>query len=273
MPPKQERAVQTREQILRAAAEVFDEYGYAGAGINKILKRAGVTAGALYFHFKSKQDLALKVMNAQRRTIEPHVPSTGLQRLVDITLIWSHALQADALLRAGVRLTGEQASMGMRDATPYAVWTSSFQECLEAARDHGELQDHVTPDVLAEFVVGACTGMQEYAQVATGRIDLPRRTVNMWHVLLPGIATKETYERILYSQDRAETLWTSVNAQSIGARDTGRTADTDTTDSEADSEVDSEAGAGTEDDSVEPAGAARSGAQKTTAQKRRGDHD
>jgi AcrR family transcriptional regulator len=51
MAAKQERAVQTRESLLRAAAEVFDEYGYSGASINRILKRAGLTAGALYFHF------------------------------------------------------------------------------------------------------------------------------------------------------------------------------------------------------------------------------
>lgn len=210
--PKQERAVQTREQLLRAAAEVFDEYGYAGAGINKILRRAGVTAGALYFHFKNKQDLALEVMHAQRNTIEPHVPSTGLQRLVDITLIWSHSLQADPLLRAGVRLTAEQASFGMRDASPYAVWARSFEECLEVARRAGELREHVQLADLAEFVVGACTGMQEYAQVVSGRADLPRRTVNMWSALLPGVATGETLASIENSQEHAMSLWTSLGA-------------------------------------------------------------
>ncbi|MER7195892.1 TetR family transcriptional regulator [Streptomyces flaveolus] len=44
--PKQERATRTRELILRAAAEVFDESGYSGAGISKIMNRAGVTQGA-----------------------------------------------------------------------------------------------------------------------------------------------------------------------------------------------------------------------------------
>jgi AcrR family transcriptional regulator len=214
--PKQERAVQTREQLLRAAAEVFDEYGYAGAGINKILKRAGVTAGALYFHFKNKQDLALEVMHAQRNTIEPHVPSTGLQRLVDITLIWSHSLQADPLLRAGVRLTAEQASFGMRDASPYAVWARSFEESLEAARDAGELRDGVQLADMAEFVVGACTGIQEYAQVVSGRTDLPRRTVNMWNLILPGIATDRTLDTIENSQERAKSLWTTLGAHDKG---------------------------------------------------------
>ncbi|RAG80473.1 TetR/AcrR family transcriptional regulator [Streptacidiphilus pinicola] len=219
-PPKQERAVQTREQILRAAAEVFDEYGYAGAGINKILQRAGVTAGALYFHFKNKQDLAVEVMNAQRTTIEPHVPSIGLQRLVDITLIWSHSLQADPMLRAGVRLTGEQATFGLSDATPYTVWAGSFEQCLEVARERGELREHVLPGELAEFLVGACTGMQEYAQVVSAREDLPRRTVAMWRVLLPGIATAEAAGRLVADQQRAAELWAAADAS---GRDGART--------------------------------------------------
>ncbi|MET7679205.1 ScbR family autoregulator-binding transcription factor [Streptomyces sp. NPDC005423] len=214
--PKQERAVQTREQLLKAAAEVFDEYGYAGAGINKILQRAGLTAGALYFHFKDKQNLAMEVMNAQRGTIEPHVPTTGLQRLVDITLIWSHSLQADPLLRAGVRLTGEQAAFGSQDATPYTVWARSFEDCLDAARAQGELRADVSPDELAEFVVGACTGMQEYAQVVSRRADLPRRTVTMWRLLLPGITAGPALDKIENSEERAMSLWTAVRAPDQG---------------------------------------------------------
>ncbi|MET9118625.1 ScbR family autoregulator-binding transcription factor [Streptomyces longwoodensis] len=213
---KQERAIHTREQLLKAAAEVFDEFGYAGAGINKILQRAGVTAGALYFHFKDKQNLAQEVMNAQRSTIEPHVPTTGLQRLVDITLIWSHSLQADPLLRAGVRLTAEQAASGLQDATPYTAWARSFQDCLDVARAQGELREQVRSEELAEFVVGACTGMQEYAQVVSRRADLPRRTVGMWRLLLPGIATGPALDRIENSEERALSLWTSLGAPAEG---------------------------------------------------------
>lgn len=213
---KQERAIHTREQLLKAAAEVFDEFGYAGAGINKILQRAGVTAGALYFHFKDKQNLAQEVMNAQRSTIEPHVPTTGLQRLVDITLIWSHSLQADPLLRAGVRLTAEQAASGLQDATPYTAWARSFQDCLDVARAQGELREHVRSEELAEFVVGACTGMQEYAQVVSRRADLPRRTVAMWRLLLPGVATGPALDRIENSEERALSLWTSLGAPAEG---------------------------------------------------------
>lgn len=192
----QERALRTREVLLHAGAEVFDEYGFAGAGINKILKRAGVTAGALYFHFESKEGLAKAVMQAQSQTIEPHLDSHGLQRLVDITLVWAKQLLEDPLLRAGVRLSVEQGSFGMQDATAYLAWRTIMEQCLNDARDNGELLPGVDPGKVAEFVVSACTGVQLYAQLVNGRQDLPERTVEMWRLLLPGIAASGALTRI-----------------------------------------------------------------------------
>jgi hypothetical protein len=87
------------------------------------------------------------------------------------------------------------------------------------ARDSGELREHVAPGELAEFVVGACTGMQEYAQVVSKRADLPRRTVNMWKLLLPGIATDRTLGTIENSQERAKSLWTTLGAHDKGSED------------------------------------------------------
>ncbi|MEU1806360.1 ScbR family autoregulator-binding transcription factor [Streptomyces sp. NPDC019937] len=204
--PKQERAVQTRETILRAAAEVFDEYGFAGSSISRVLKRAGVTAGALYFHFKSKEDLARAVMNAQPESIIPLLETDGLQRLVDITMIWAQQLQTDPLLRAGVRLTGEQETFGVRDASPYREWGEIMAECLRVAREKGELQAGVEPGELAEFVVEACTGMQMYASVVSGRADLVDRAVRMWRLLLPGVAVPAVIARTEVSPAYAKSV-------------------------------------------------------------------
>jgi AcrR family transcriptional regulator len=200
---KQERAVQTRETLLLAAAEVFDEYGYAGASINRILKRAGLTAGALYFHFESKEGLARAVMNSQPETIVPLLESHGLQRLVDITVTWARRLQEDPLLRAGVRLTNEQASFGLQDATPYREWAGIMADCLRDAHERGELQPGVEPDEVGEFIVEACTGMQMFSAVASGRTDLIERVTRMWRLLLPGIAVPTIVARTETGADRA----------------------------------------------------------------------
>ncbi|MDI5966997.1 ScbR family autoregulator-binding transcription factor [Streptantibioticus silvisoli] len=214
--PRQERAEQTRDAILNAAAEMFDEYGYAGASINRILERAGVTAGALYFHFKSKEALARAVMNAQSESIVPFLGSKGLQRLVDITLIWSFQLQRDPMLRAGVRLTGEQATFGLQDATPYQEWADIMTGILTESAENNELQAGVEPRELAEFVVEACTGMQMYASVVSGRQDLPDRAVRMWRLLLPGVAVPAVVARTEVNPLRVR-LAATAPAQAAGA--------------------------------------------------------
>src|SRR5437660_9703545 len=54
----------TRERVLRAAQELIEEGGYAGAPVAAIAERAGVAAGTLYRHFESKQELFVEVFRA-----------------------------------------------------------------------------------------------------------------------------------------------------------------------------------------------------------------
>ncbi|MFE7498309.1 ScbR family autoregulator-binding transcription factor [Streptomyces albidoflavus] len=200
--PKQERAQRTREEILRAAAEVFDERGYSGASMREIMNRARVTLGAVYFHFPNKEALALAVMRAQPSSIVPALKSQGLQRLVDITFVWAHKLQSDPTLRAGVRLTSEQTGFGLDDATPYREWARIMEECLADGRAAGEVREDVDIRTLAEFIVSACTGLQAYSLLTSGREDLPERTRAMWQLLLPAIAEGDAVGSVDVSQAR-----------------------------------------------------------------------
>src|SRR5215475_2714428 len=52
----------TRERILEAAAQLFAEHGFASTSMPAIAERSGITAGAIYRHFKSKAELLLEVV-------------------------------------------------------------------------------------------------------------------------------------------------------------------------------------------------------------------
>jgi AcrR family transcriptional regulator len=56
-----ERKEQTRQALLDAAVVEFGRYGFRGARVEGIAEAAGVTTGALYTHFRSKEDLFLAV--------------------------------------------------------------------------------------------------------------------------------------------------------------------------------------------------------------------
>jgi AcrR family transcriptional regulator len=60
--PRAER----REVIERVATEIFAERGYAGASIDEIARRAGVSAPVIYDHFASKRDLHQRLLERTR---------------------------------------------------------------------------------------------------------------------------------------------------------------------------------------------------------------
>jgi TetR/AcrR family transcriptional repressor of nem operon len=58
-----EKAAENRAALVRAASKLFRERGIDGVGVAEICKEAGLTHGALYAHFKSKDELVLAALS------------------------------------------------------------------------------------------------------------------------------------------------------------------------------------------------------------------
>jgi len=52
----------TRARIQQVAVELFAEHGYEGTSLREIAERLGVTKAALYYHFKSKEDIVASLV-------------------------------------------------------------------------------------------------------------------------------------------------------------------------------------------------------------------
>ncbi|HKR69472.1 MAG TPA: helix-turn-helix domain-containing protein [Streptosporangiaceae bacterium] len=52
----------TRARIQQIAVELFSEHGYEGTSLREIAEHLGVTKAALYYHFKSKEDIILSLV-------------------------------------------------------------------------------------------------------------------------------------------------------------------------------------------------------------------
>jgi AcrR family transcriptional regulator len=63
------QAESTRRAVLAAARAAFGERGYASTSVDEIVRRAGLTKGALYHHFRDKDDLFLAVVEAVKRDV------------------------------------------------------------------------------------------------------------------------------------------------------------------------------------------------------------
>jgi len=72
--PKQPRAIETRDRIIRKAGCLFSLKGFHDTKIGEIIKAAEVTSGAFFHHFGSKEDLGFAVIDShmawRRRTLD-----------------------------------------------------------------------------------------------------------------------------------------------------------------------------------------------------------
>lgn len=220
---KQDRAVRTRLKILTAAAQVFEERGYQAATINEILTVAGVTKGALYFHFPSKEHLADGVLSEQDQSLPIPDRACKVQQLVDTVVLHAYRLQSDAMVRAGVRLSLDQQAQGLDRSGPFLRWGEIGTELLEKAQAQGELLPHVTPAETADVLVGSFAGIQAMSQAISDYQDLPRRV----SVLLRHILPSAVMPSVLASVDLAESRGAALEAelQSIAARQQTTPAD------------------------------------------------
>lgn len=190
---QQERAVRTKEAVVTAAAEAFAEAGFLGTSMADIFARAGVTKGALYFHFSSKEELATEIVNGEEAAATQLIQdvfasdSPPLQKVIDISFRWSREIQANPIVRAGVRLIIEQGTYTNPMPVPYAQWESVVVELLASAQERGELERTVDAKAMAEFAVAAFTGLQIVSQVVSGHVDLIQRVERMWQLLLMGM--------------------------------------------------------------------------------------
>jgi AcrR family transcriptional regulator len=195
---RQEQSEKTRSAIIDAAAAAFDEHGYQGAGLSLILEQAGVTRGALYFHFSSKEELAQELVRAQFETIERHLTdgTRGLQGLINLTFAMASDLTTDIRVRAGVRLVIEHASFTAPTQDAYRSWIQVTRDLLAEAKRNGELSRGVSPDDAARFLVGSFAGVQLVSDVLTGREDLHDRVADVWAFVLPALAVSPRTWRI-----------------------------------------------------------------------------
>ena len=150
-------AAETRERLLRAAADVFAERGYDGTRVADIAAAAGVSNGALYAHFPSKADLLVDALRTHGRRLLADLFAADPDRSITDLLLaigrWlprrrdpSGYLIVEALVAAR---RDQDVALPMRDYVgERADWLSGLVRLAQAG---GELDPALSPNALAHF--------------------------------------------------------------------------------------------------------------------------
>ncbi len=150
-------AAETRERLLRAAADVFAERGYDGTRVADIAVAAGVSNGALYAHFASKADLLVAALRAHGRNLLADMFAAGPDRpVVELLLAVGRWLPRRRDARGYLIVEALVAARRDEDvARPMheyvgerADWLAGLMRLAQAG---GELDPALSPAALAHF--------------------------------------------------------------------------------------------------------------------------
>jgi AcrR family transcriptional regulator len=194
----------TRQRLVAAAAEVFAERGYDGAGVQEIARRAGLTTGAIYSRYSGKAEL-LRDAIAENSTDE-------LDELFNQHRFEGHV--SDVIRVAGSHLVERTA----RQATEPAA--ALLLEAFVAARRDPEIRT-VVKDLL-EDRAGRLAEIIEAAK-ADGSVDPAVDTdaaVRFCHAVGLGFLVYEALELDLPLSEPWEALITRLVVALAAAPDT-----------------------------------------------------
>ncbi|MFD4693517.1 TetR family transcriptional regulator [Streptomyces sp. NPDC058463] len=194
---RQQRAERTRTALLRAAAEEMDELGYCGASLNRTCALAGVTMGALTFHFPTKDRLADAVIAAGTSSVDAavrRIPELALSPLGKVRLMLltvGGLLHHDCVVRAAARLS--------RELSPSGDWTNAWlpltEELIAQAQSQGQLRRSLRSADVSRLFAYLCSGIEAQAREraahpGTGRADdAVHQLVRLWDAVLHGLIT------------------------------------------------------------------------------------
>jgi AcrR family transcriptional regulator len=190
---KQDRARKTRQDIMLAAAKLFERVGYTAARLDDIGRDAEVTKGALYFHFASKAELAKAIVSAhfaRWAVLREETFALGLDPLttvVALSFAVARNYRTNVIARAGVRLGNEYLVIDADLPRPFVGWIAQLATLLEEAKAQELVRDSLDCQAAANVIVASYFGVQEVsARLSEGR-DLIRRLREWWALVLPSM--------------------------------------------------------------------------------------
>src|SRR4030043_2384351 len=164
----QQRSEETRNNLLEAATHLFSKTGYDATGGAEICQAAGVSKGAFYPHFPSKQAVFMELLNSYLNGID-----TGFNRMrqeihdVPQVILQMAELTGSLFQSADIHLpiflefwTQANHDPQIWEATvaPFHRYQSYFAEMIQEGIDEGSIQP-VDPHQAARVLVSLAVGL------------------------------------------------------------------------------------------------------------------
>lgn len=189
----------TRKHIIAVAAKAFATDGYAGTSLNDVIKDTGLTKGGFYFHFESKEALALEVLSCKRgewATIvmrEAAKHPRAMEQLAAVAATLAQMKDDDPAYAAVGNLCVElskQPALEPETKKHFAMWVELTTQLLRQAQTEGDMRPELDPVAIADVVVCSFIGLENVSEMHSAGPSLRQRVDTFSHVLLDAIRVR-----------------------------------------------------------------------------------
>ena len=162
----QQRSEETRSRILEAAVKQFAVNGYNKASVDDICEQAGVSKGAFYHHFQTKQDVFLALLDgwlqifdqAVEASKDQTVPETFQQMTDYFPYIFESASDNLPMFLEFMLQASRDDKVWQASIAPYRRYHKYFASLIKKGISEGSFVE-VNPDLAARLIVSAAMGL------------------------------------------------------------------------------------------------------------------
>lgn len=164
----QRRGAETHSRLLKAAQECFAQSGYDATGVAEICRRAGLSKGAFYHHFPSKQAVFYELLNDWLTGVDAQLTSfrsematvpEGLMRMAEmIRPVFDAAGKQLPMFLEFLSQAVRDEDIWKATIAPYRKYRAFFAEMLEEGIAEGSLKN-IDAQIASQVVVSLAVGL------------------------------------------------------------------------------------------------------------------
>ncbi len=190
----QQRSEETRSHILDAAVERFSTDGYNAASVDDICAEAGVSKGAFYHHFPTKQAVFLALLEEWLKTLDAAlesmrretVPETLVQMTDMLPLVFTTAQNRLPMFLEFWLQASRDETVWKATIAPYHHYTEMFAGMIEAGIAEGSLKK-MDPQATAQAIVSMAVGLFLQGVLDPKGADWPKVAKQSMQILITGL--------------------------------------------------------------------------------------
>lgn len=162
----------SREKVIEVATGLFHRKGYQPTSVDEILVGSGVSKSNFYYHFKTKEDLALSILDISISQFESEVisrtlgenslsPKNRLLKFYDRVTTFHRGLKCSGGCPFGnlaIEMSDINEKFRTRLSAFFKRWEEAIEGCIREGIENGDFRNDINPTLAAGLILSQLEG-------------------------------------------------------------------------------------------------------------------